>query len=205
MTLGVLTDTILLRLNGGILNTESAIKREDIRSYVPAAVNWAMMKSYYTNIKAENNRDFPSLFYGTFNDITILRPQAGRPYFNVQKGYVPLPNNAGIRFVMDGCGNTYTPLADSDVPLINYYSQHLNKEKFFRPIGKKVELYGLPKLMNVISYQSITDVNELNYEDELPIQAGQENDVIDITIQFFTGQRAAPGDKVNNKADINVQ
>lgn len=205
MKLGLLVDTILLRINGGILNTESAVKREDIRAYVPAAVNWAMTKSYYTNIKAENNRDFPSLFYGVFNDVTITRPQTGRPYFTVQKGYVPLPNNAGIRFVMDGCENTYSPVADSDVPLLNYYSKHLNKEKFFRPIGYKVELIGLPKLMNLISYQAITDVNELSYDDELPIQAGQENDVIDITIQFFTGQRQMPGDKVNNKADINVQ
>lgn len=204
MIRGVFIDEVLLKLNGGILNTESAVKREDIRSYIAPAVNWAMMKSYYLNIQSEGNRDFPSQFYGTFNDLDIVRPVSARPYFILPKGYVPLPSNQGIRYVTDGCDNTYTPLQDSDMALINYYSKQLTGVHFYRPSGNQVQLIGLPKLMNKISAVVIVDVDQLTDDDVLPIQAGQEVDAINVCVEFFTGQRQFPGDKLNNKADINV-
>lgn len=204
MVQGVFVDEVLLKLNGGILNTESAVKREDIRAYIAPAVNWAMMKSYYLNLQSESNRDFPSQFYGTFSGLAITRPAGARPYFVLPKGYVPLPSNQGIRFVTDGCDNTYIPLQDSDMALINYYSKQLSAEKFYRPSGNQVQLIGLPRLMNEITAVVIIDSSQLTDDDVLPIQAGQEVDAINVCVEFFTGQRQLPGDKVNNKADINV-
>lgn len=62
MTKGILKELVLIALNGGTLNDESAILRADIEAYLPAAVNYAMSKAYNINLQIEGNRDMSSLF-----------------------------------------------------------------------------------------------------------------------------------------------
>lgn len=200
----VFIELVFLRVNGGNLSDESAIERVDIEAYLPAAVNYAVTAGRNTNLQIEGNRDYPSLFYGAFTDVVINRSES-TPFVNLPKGHMPLAGNEGIRFVHDDCGNYYTPLMDADRRSIKHYSKLLTDQKYFYPLGKKLEIWGLNPLADKLSGEIIIDVNELEADDELPIQAGFETMAMDICYEWITGQRQYPSDKKNNNADINVQ
>jgi len=204
MTKEVFVETVILRVNGGNLSDESSTQRVDVEAYLPAAVNYAVTAGRNTNLQIEGNRDYPSLFYGSFSNLSIDRSQTP-PTVTLPKGYMPLAGNEGIRFVHDNCGNYYAPLMDADRRTIKSYSKQLTDQLYFYPLGKKLELWGLNPLAEDLSGEIIIDVEELAPTDELPIQAGFETMALDICYQWITGQRQYPADKKNNNADINVQ
>lgn len=204
MLLGVFIESVLLRLNGGQLTDEGAIQRADIKAYVPAAVNWAMSKTYNLNLGQFGDRDYPSVFYASFNDLTISR--ATRiPTITLPFNVVPMYGNQGLRYIKDNCGHTYSPLSDSDIHTVEEYIKVMTDLKFYRlKAAKKVELYGLNPLITKLSGEYIIKIEDLTMEDELPLQAGTELEAIQVCMEFFTGQRSIPSDKLNNKTDINV-
>jgi len=205
MKKNVLIDLVLLDLNGGELNDESAILRQDIEAYLPAAVNYAMNKSYNINIQVEGNRDMSALFYGSFFDLPIVRELGRVPKIFLPKGTVALPRNQGIRYVSDGCGGTFAPLMDADLHTIVHYSKILPDNKFYRLKQGYIELWNISPIAETLNMEMIVSVEDLDDDDELPLQAGVEEDAINLCLQHFDPQRKTPADKINNTVDLNAQ
>lgn len=204
MKQGVAIELVLLRVNGGELTDEGSVQRADIRAYLPVAINYVTSKAYYTNRKEEGDRDFPSSFYGTFDGIVIDR-NGNVPIITLPKMVVDLPSNQGIRYITDDCGNTFTPLSDADFQMVNYYKNMFPGERFYRRIGLVVQLWNLSPLAKHINSIIMIDPTEFDDDTTLPIQAGMEQDVIDLCVQHFTAQRQQPADVVANKTDLNAQ
>lgn len=201
MTLGIFVESVLLRLTGGVLTDEAAVKREDIVAYIPAAVNWAMGKAYNINLQ-QGDRDFPSVFFGEFS-ATINRdlriPSIEMPYETI-----PMYGNQGVRYIRDNCGHTYSPLSDSDLHTVEHYEDMMTGSKFYRlKKGKRIDLYGISPIIKTLYGEQIVRVEDLLDNEELPIQAGLELECIQVCVEFFTGQRTL-ADRKNNKADINT-
>lgn len=199
MTVEIAIENIFLRVNGGKPNTDNAVQRVDIKALLPAAVNYAMDKTYNLNLQIEGDRDYPSEFYTYFGGVPI--DWSGNiPFIELTLGTVPLKGGAGLRFVYDNCQHLYTPVPDSEWANIGYYSSITKGMYWFRRTGNKLYLYGLKfsPLIESINYQAITKVEDLQSDDELPIQAGQEQDVLELLIQWFTNKLP-----VNTKVDGN--
>ncbi len=203
MKKGIFKELLYLRINGGNLNDESSVQRVDIDAYLPIAVNWAVQSARNSSLDAQGNRDLPSVFYGVFENVEIKRDKQP-PYIEVPKGYIPLYGNEGIRFVYDNCRDYYTPLNDADRRTISHYQGILTDQKYFYPVREILELYGVNKVAKTLSGEYIVDVSELSDDDELPIPAGYENDAINMSYSWISGERELPSDKKNNNADINV-
>lgn len=205
MLKGVFIDLVLIRISGGQLNDSSSIQREDIRSYMPAAINYVVSAAYNTDISVEGHRDYPSLFYGYFPAVAILTDTARHnwKYIVRPSGTIPMPKNQGIRAVEDGCGHTLKPLSDNNFRVIDWLLKTFPGEKYFRPEGKKIYLFGLPAPTNNIGVSLIVDCDSLADTDELPIQAGLEGKAIDICVEFITGERQMPADRKSDERDLN--
>lgn len=203
MTKGIFIESILLNINGGALTDESAVHRVDIESYIPMAVNYVMTAGRNTHLAQDGDRDIPSLFYGSFEGLTIDKTTT--PRITYPKGFVPLYGNEGIRYVTDNCGNTYSPLSDSDMHTIKHYKDKFLGLGFYRPKQNYIELYLANPLVEEVNLEGIVRVEDLDDTDELPITAGFETMAIDLCIAWFTGQKKMPNDKLNNKADLNTQ
>lgn len=203
MTLGVFIESVLLRLNGGQLTDESSVQRVDIKAYVPAAVNWAMSKTYNLNLGQFGDRDFPSVFYASFTNLPINKtPRI--PIITLPYNVIPLYGNQGLRYVKDNTGYTYSPLSDSDMHTVESYVELMTDMKFYRlKAAKVVELYGLADDDEELSGEYLIKIEDLTMDDELPLQAGTEIETIQVCMEFFTGQRQIGADKLNNKTDIN--
>lgn len=207
MTKGVVIENILLAINGGTLNDESSVRRRDIAAYLPAAVNYAMSKSYNIDLEVEGSRDLSSLFFGTFYDLPVIREANRKPRIDMPKATVAMPRNQGIRIVRTPCGNTFAPLMEADLHTIDYYVNIFPGETFFRlKAPKSLEFYGLNPLVNSIGeVQIVTRLEDLDDTDELPVQMGLEQDVISISLDHFVPQRRTQSDKIIDSVDINAQ
>lgn len=203
MTKGVFVDLVLLRINGGLMPVDAVTQRVDIEAYLPAAVNWAREKSYNINLQMDGDRDIPSLFYGEFDDLPILRDKK-IPYITYPKGTIAMHANQGIRSVTDNCCGFYTPLSDSDMSTICYYQDKMPDSKFYRPKQNSIELYGVNPNAETVNMQMIVKTEDLDDDDELPIDAGYEVDAMNVCYQFMTGERQTPADKKSDNSDINT-
>src|SRR5215217_2814665 len=201
MKKGDLIGSVLLMASGGRPTTDMSVREYDVRSLLAPAINYAMDATYNINLKSEGDRDFPTEFYGTYEDIPIVRT-GKRPSFTLQKGTVPLKGNAGIRAVYDDCDNFYAPLTDSDMATIGHWSGISSGTKWYRRKSMTIELWNVNPNATLINYQAITNVDDLDDDDELPIQAGQDPVVIDLLFQWITGEKQIPYDpKINAKED----
>ena len=200
----IFIESVLLEVNGGTLNSESAVHREDIEAYLPIAVNYAMTSSYNNNIKEGDGREISGVYTGTFYELNIVRSLGRAPYVTLPKGTVALPRNQGIRLIEDGCGGVFTPLSDADRRTVKYYEQLLPNEKFFRLTKDMLELYNISAIMDKLKrLDMIVSVEDLEDTDELPLQAGIEILAMEQCIAKFSRQRQLPSDKKTDTVDIN--
>lgn len=201
MTKGVFIENILIAIGGGVLTDELAIQRVDIEALLPAAINYALTAGRNTAISQDGNRDLPSMFYGTFSDLTIDR-SAPTAQVTLPKGYVPLHGNEGVRSVYDDCGTYYSPLMDADRRTIKSYKDKLIGQGFYYPIGqKKLEVYPTNPLVVSLNGEYIVRVEDLDYEDELPLVGDTEMLAIETCANWFINPRSRPADLINNKVD----
>lgn len=201
MTKGVFRELVMLRVNGGTLNSESSVQRVDIDAYLPAAVNYAMTAGRNISLQQEGNRDYPSMFFGTFTDLPINRNSAVA-FITLPKGYAPLYGNEGIRAIFDNCANYYSPLMEADRRNMKHYGEKFIGQGYYYPIGKlKVEVYPTGPLSKTLSGEYIVDVRELKDEDDLPLIGSTEGMALDMCVAWITGEREMPSDKKNSTVD----
>lgn len=198
-------EQVLLKVGGGILTDEMAIQRVDIKSYLPAAINYVQFGSYNINLKTEGTRDINSLFYAYFPDIAIQVDSTRHnwTYIPYPKAFVALPHNQGVRQIEDGDGNTYKPLSDNGFRTIKHSAELFTGASYYRPEKIGIYLFSQNKLVETVSLSGIVDVDDLADTDILPIPAGFEKQAIDVCYEFFVGERELPADRKNDKTDVN--
>lgn len=205
MTKGKFIELVLLKIEGGQLNDSSSVDRRDIRTYLPASINFVMVEAYRVNIQVEGVRDLPSFFYGYFptNDILTDTTRHNWKYIVAPKAYVPLPRNQGVRSIEDGEGYNLKPLSDNAFRQIHKLHKIFTGDKFYRPEGMKIYLWNLPSVTTNVPCSLIVDSDVLEDTDVLPIQAGLEGKAIDICVEFMTGERQMTADRKSDERDIN--
>lgn len=202
MTKEFAIEQIFLSINGGKPSPNNSVLRVDIDAFLPSAVNYVMETAYNQNLQIEGDRDYNSEYYTAFNGVEIQRNE-NIPFIELTLGVVPLKASAGLRFVYDNCQHMYAPVPDSELANIQYYSDIATGMYWYRRTGNKLYLYGINPLIEQISYQAITRVEDLQMTDELPIQAGQETTCLQLMIQWF--QNKFPINPLVNGNDINVK
>lgn len=205
MIKGKFIDLVLIKVNGGQLTDESSVDRRVIRSYMPAAINFAMHATYNVNIQEEGTRDYASLFYAYYPNLNISvdTTRHNYKYITLPKGYVQFARHQGIRTIDDGCGYNLKPLSDNAFKTINHFKRIFTGDSYYRPEGTKVYLFGLPAPTTKVGASIIVDCDSLDDTDLLPLQAGFEKLAIDTCYEFVTGVRQMPADRKNDKRDVN--
>lgn len=205
MNKGTLVENVYIRVNGGKPSTDSKILRVDIRALVTPAVNFAMVQLYYDQIKQEGDRDLPGTFFAYYSAIQIQRDlqRMNRPYITLPINVVAMAGGRGIRHIVDNCDNTYKPISNGQLGSIGYWSDILSHERFFRSEGKKVYLINVPPVAKEMNAVLVINSDTLTDEDELPIPAGMEMQVMETLVGWVTGTKEIPADyKIDNK-DLN--
>lgn len=186
-------------------STDFVVLRSDIDAYIPAVVNFALTKVFYTQKNSEGNGDIPTQFYQYYNNLPILTDsdRNNKPYFLMPALIVALPSDRSLRSVLDNCDNPYTSIKDQQMSNLKYWLNIFCNEHFYRKEGKKVYLYNKPALTETMNIIAIVEASELNDEDEIQLPAGTEKDAIDMCVDFVLGIKQLPVDRKTDDRSIN--
>lgn len=204
MTKGEVVDLVLLRINGGILNNESAVWRVDILGYLPGVINYLLTKSENIQLKEEGDREVPGEFIANYT-VSILRDTVNKvDYITLPVLPIRFRSNRGIRLIMDNCNNSYAPIRETSLGSLKRILRMLgDKGAYWPQHNKRVNLYNKPPLADSVNVYIIADISTYGNDDELPIPAGMEPELINILYQYFSGERQAPADEITNQTDLN--
>lgn len=200
MTLDEMTGAVLLVVSGGVATTDVSVREWDIRSCIPAAVNYAITGDYWANIQRDKDREIPNSFVSEFEFTSVSTETNGKEFLPFDKVIVNIPGNGGIRYVQDDCGNQYAPRT-LGVSKKCYWDKVMEENMEYQFKSKKIYLFGRPPLTEKFFVGAVQDVSEMSGSDQLPIPAGREPEVIDMLVSLFSNQRMQPKDYIINGID----
>lgn len=205
MKLKKLVELINLRMGGGKLSPDHSVHRSDIKAFLPLAVNAALDKAYNENKNVEGVGDLPSQFYAFFGPVPVDN-DCFPMRFELENSTVPLKGGYGLKNVMDCNGNFYAPVPDEALPNLKNTYGLAPGINWYRRVGSTcIEVWTHNDLLEGLTYQAICDADQLEDDDEVPIQAGQEPFVIEFLTSHFSGQLGVPYDNaIDNKDDVNA-
>lgn len=204
MTKGEAIELVLQRVSGGTVNQDTSrrIRYEDVATYLTPAINYAITKQYYITKREEGESTVSDEFVATYYQPVLFDAQRDAYYSDLPAKLISMPKNRGIRYVGAIKGdNQFVEASLTATKHDSYYTGSTANETIYRLVGSKLYYSNISGTVKEVIIQMIANINDLDDEDELPVPSGTEIEVIDLCIQFFTGQRQMPQDVTNNNVD----
>lgn len=204
MTKGDAISQIRNAIGGGIVNEDILQRFPDdiIMAKVRDAANFYILNTYYETRKIEGISEFPANFLATYPLTIQLDSVQQRKYAELPVRIFSMPRNRGIRAVVPKQGNTmFTQVTREELALNEYYKASFGTETQYFLEGNKIYFENIDSVVNEVLAILVAPITELNDDDELPIPAGYEKDLIDYCVNFFTQVRSIPPDYTNNNTD----
>lgn len=196
-TKAILVDQVYLRVTGGQPSRDVDVRREDIQPFVAAAVRFFFRKQYYDYKRLDQVYGFDEVGLHTYT-IAVSGEDRGFKTAELPVRPLNLPMGPAIDTVM--------PIEGEQVFVRIRGQQWLSgldrmiNTVFFWPEGKKLYFKNLGKSCD-IHVRLIPDPVDLSDDAELRLPGGMDVEVIQLAVDFFTGQRLLPGDLAVNSTD----
>lgn len=200
MTKGELVDSTHSSINGNRPNTDMAITKSFIRTFVPAAVNFVLTGDYWANMNQEGDKEVPGTFVSELGAKSISIDDREREYIDIDVKVAMFNGNAAIRSVEDCLGNRYSPRSQA-ISTTDYWDNVLPSLLEYKVVGKRMYLYNKPELVDFIFPSVVQDASELSDSDELPIPAGKEAEAIGILRRLCMDPAMVQKDYIINGVD----
>jgi len=203
MTKGVLIELILQSIAGGVKTQDSGryARKEDVEAYLAAAINYSLAKAYYIN-KAENEGIFPNDFIATYILDVEDDPIEGVRFVPLPSKILSMPANRGLRSVGPVKGDAQFVQMNFEASAHDeYYKGSIRNITGFMLIGQTIQFRNLSHLVDKVKIRQVASIEDMDDEQELPIPAGMEVEVIQICTEFFTGVRSLPKDNRPNNTE----
>lgn len=198
MLKGEIKELIFQRVNGGKATTDTRIFLEDIEAMLAPAINFALTQNYY--IARKNYDDINYDFISTFYLNVAYDTTRELNYVDLPSRVMPLPNNKGNWFIGGITGKSFMWSSTAQRQHNSYYPQ-LDQETIALREGDKIYLQNLAPTVTQVMFQGIMSLEDLDDDQDLPVPAGTEFQIINLAVEFFTGQRAIPDDRQPNQVD----
>jgi hypothetical protein len=200
-TKAALISQALIRVEGGAITSDSDVRWGEMETYLSMAVNYVMVGQYWAENKAEGGHNINPLLYTVFENIAIQTDSTtSRKYFTLPKNLITLPKARALE-VNTMCGKMCFPLTQGDNALEQYYGK-LKKSISYFPEGQlKVWLYNVPALVTAIRTKQWVHVQDLADTDLVILPSDGDTKVVDLMVQFFTGERQMPKDYTQDSQD----
>lgn len=200
MKKGNLIEVVFTSVNGGRPSTDVSVLRVDIEALIPAAINYSLTGDYWARLRNDDDREVPNDIVTELEFDSVCCDHHGREFVEVCYPLINLAGNGGVRYVNDSMGNTYAPIV-LGTSRSSFWDKALKSNREYQYKNKRIYLKNRPELSKYLLVGVLLDSSLLDDNDELPIPAGKEAEVIDVLISFFTNQRMQPKDYIVNGVD----
>lgn len=211
MKKGELIESVYLNLSGGKLSDDIHIQREDIETYLPAAISWAIVKKDRIDKRDSmeegiiNNAVTADLTHTYLVDTIKEDSKRGLDYIDLPVPIQSLDNNRGVVSMFPTKGDQSfrkvggpthfqgLGIALSAVTLF-WYEKTTD--------GDRIYIKNKSPFVKEVYVQLVPSIPDLDNDDTLPIPAGMEVEIIDLCIKFFRMQVYGETDYIiDNKDD----
>ena len=192
---------VLTAINGGSFTNDDQRKTdyEEVENKLAGAINFVILQQYYLGIKEDNIREFPANFYASYEIDVLYDPLRERKYSVIPVKIFSITKNRGIRAITSLIGDfALIQTGVEELAHNKYYEGSFVDEVLFYPLGANIYYQNLPDTVNKLVMVVVEALSEIGENDELPIPAGSENDVMDYLVKFFSTVRQTPTDNTNN-------
>lgn len=198
MTKAELTGAAFVKLTGGYPSMDSSTWWEDVDLLIAPAVNYVMTGDYFMSKRDENDEKvIQPLFVQTFTNVPVIYDTVQkRKKFTLPKKPLAFPKNRAVPFVGTIC-EQFVPIEQSGRSMQKYYAGLKQDQTSYALEGMDGWLYNLPPLVEFLIVKEIVNASDIGDDEEVPLPDGGELQVIDLMVQFFTGQKALPKDYYN--------
>lgn len=206
MRVDVLVETIYQSVQGGKPSPDSSVKRIDILAYLPAAINYAVAKEFYVGVQSERDYNIlPKQFVGTYEDVKVEYSEPrDLKYIIMPATPIALMKDNGIEMIAPMQGNaTFSPIRGQFE--LAGYEQYTGGITRWWLEGNKVYFSNISPVVKGVLVRMIASVDDLKGDQQAPIPAGMEAQVIDIAVNYFKGERLSPQDNNVNNVDDRQQ
>lgn len=207
MTKSELVGAAYLKLTGGYPNTDSSTWWEDVELLIAPAVNYVMNADYFISKRDEGEEKIlQPLFIQTFTGIPVEYDSKRRKhFFTLPKRPIALPKNRAVPFVGTVCGKQFVPIEQSGGSMQGYFAALKVNQTSYSLEGMIGWLENANPLLEEVMVKEIVNVSDIGDDEEIMLPDGQELQVIELMVQFFTGQKALPKDYYNTNKEPNTQ
>lgn len=200
MTKGQLIDIVINKVSGGKPTDDLMILGVDVAIYIAPAINFAVTKNYYLS-KNEGFGEINGAYLAT-TVATVQKDTVRDLDFIDLPNLLPLAVNRGVRHVGNLKGTLQGVWTRQSSRLHDSFYNGTTRDTFEMFLeGTRVYLRDLSSPTVELLVQYVQSMVDLGDDDRLNIPAGQELDIINIIVEFFTGQRALPEDNLVDQAD----
>lgn len=192
---------ILLKVEGGVVTPDSSVRWGECETYLAMAVNYVMTGQYWAESRSEGGHNINPLLYTVTENVAIQTDgTTGRKYFTLPFTLITLPKARALE-VNTMCGKICFPLTQGDDALEQYYGK-FKKSISYLPEGQtKVWLYNVPALVSAIRTKQWVHIGSLNDTDLVILPSDGDTKVVDMCVQFMTGERELPKDYIQDTKD----
>ena len=203
MTKGEMISEVMLAVTGGKPTVDSAVLRPDIEVMLAPAINYSIVKDYYIN-KREGQSEIQDDFLASYL-VSISNDTLRGQYLQLPQRVISLGNNKGIWSIRSPKGSNDVILSRASRRGHNQYYTNLTGDYILAyPEGQRVYLDNVPPSVTSLLVTMVASVADLDEDDQVPVPAGVELEVIKILVDHFLGQREIPKDTiVNSRDDLN--
>lgn len=202
-----MVELALQKAHGGVPNSDTArvVRREDINAYLSAAVNFAILKQYYTIKKAEGTSEIPDSFIATYDLEVAYNKKKELHFVKIPIPILGMAKNRALRSVSSMSGENFVQTSFVSYTHDKYYVGSTGSIVLFYLEGNIIYFRNFPSIVKEVTTRVIVSAGDIGDEDEVPVPAEMEAEVIDLLVQFFTGTRQLPNMITNNNRDVSSQ
>lgn len=194
---------VLLKLTGGVLTSDSAVRYAEAESYLSMAVNYVQTGNYWLEGKAEGERTINPMMLQAFENIPIQNStDRNQLYADLPKKALALPKGRALE-LNTKCGKRCIPLGQGDDAMEEYYGCFKGNLISYQVEGQRVWFYTYNPLLESVRGKYIVSVDEIADDEDVLLPSDGEAKVVDLMYGWLSGEKQSPKDyKVDSKDNV---
>jgi len=189
----------LLQISGGVLTSDVLPRWGEAETYLCMSVNYVQTGNYWLETKQENNdRTINPLLLTVFPNLTpVYSSDRLRSYIDLPQNVITLAKGRAFELNTEGGKRCY-PLIQGDDALEEFYGKYKTNISYQLEGPTRVWLFGKLGLVTSFFAKYIVAIHDLADTDEIILPSDGYAKVVQLTVEFLTGERQADKDYAEN-------
>jgi hypothetical protein len=191
----------LIKLGGGIVTSDMSVRWGEAESYLAYCVNYVMSGTYWADSKNEGEKTInPMLLMRYPMQVLTDENRADQLYSLFPVRAISLSKGRSIEVRLIN-GRICIPVTVGNSGLQGYYARFKSEPSYEVESRIRINWHNIDPLIQQVIAGIVVHVEDLDDDDEVLLPSEADLQVVDMMVQFLSGEKQLPKDKVQDGAD----